>query len=151
MPLFRKSEKTAESAGADIDTYIGSGTRLVGDLLVEGSVRVDGRVEGDISGRDLVVIVGKTGVVAGNITAQHVFAAGKVTGDISASRGIEVFASAVLEGNFRYSRLTIEEGAVIQGNFSRLESGGEPGQPAGAEEGTAEEAAGEAPEKAART
>ena len=121
--IFRKDR---ESAGGEIDTYIGESTSVNGDLRLEGTLRVDGRIKGDISGEDVVVIIGRTGVVEGSIQARFVFAGGRVKGNITANQSIEVLATADIEGDLRYLRLTIEEGARVQGNFSRLPDSGTP-------------------------
>lgn len=115
--IFRKKKPAGTG---EIETYIGESTVIEGDLRLEGTVRVDGCVRGCISGGEVVVIIGRSGVVEGDISARFVFAGGRVKGDITATQSLEIFSSAEIEGTLEYFRISIEEGALVQGSFRRL-------------------------------
>ena len=103
-----------------IDTIIGSSTNLKGNLLPEGTIRIDGHLQGDISGAD-GVIVGKEGVIDGDIAAKTVIVGGKVTGNISASENLEISSSAEVRGDLKYSRISIEGGAILEGTCQKID------------------------------
>ena len=103
-----------------IDTIIGSSTNLKGNLLPDGTIRIDGHLQGDISGAD-GVIIGKEGVIEGNIAAGTVVIGGKVTGNISASQNLELFSSAEVRGDLKYFQISIEGGAIFEGTCQKID------------------------------
>lgn len=112
MSLFKKGEGTYDSS--DIETVVGPEAYFQGGMNVHGSIRIEGRVEGDISEAQTVVI-GPTGRVRGNVCAEIVVVGGQVSGDIVASAGLEIKASGRVSGNLRTPKLLIEEGAGFDG------------------------------------
>jgi cytoskeletal protein CcmA (bactofilin family) len=114
------TRKNSGTGSQDIDTVIGPATRLEGNLNLQGNIRVDGSIRGDIAAEEAVVIIGGQGTVEGNITAKYVFLAGKVKGNITASGSLEISSSAEVEGDLKYTRISIEEGATVQGKFFKL-------------------------------
>ncbi len=95
-------------------SIIGPGMKVIGDLTTEGTVRVEGLVEGGIQAGKAVV-VGKGGAVLGDIRTQDAVISGKVEGALVAESRLEVQASAEVSGEVRARRLQIEEGAVLNG------------------------------------
>jgi cytoskeletal protein CcmA (bactofilin family) len=95
-------------------SIIGPGMKVVGDLTTEGTVRVEGLVEGGIQAGKAVV-VGKGGAVLGDIRTQDAVISGRVEGALVAESRLEVQASAEVAGEVRARRLQIEEGAVLNG------------------------------------
>jgi len=98
-----------------IDTIIGASTELKGDVFFKGAIRIDGHIQGNVSGADGVVIIGKNAVIEGDITAATVTVGGKVTGNIKGD-DLEMLSSAEIRGDLKYAQLSIEEGAIFQGN-----------------------------------
>jgi len=103
----------------EIDTIIGASTNLKGNLL-EGAIRIDGRLQGNISGAD-GVIIGENGVVEGNITAKTVIVGGKIIGNVTTSENFEISSSAEVRGDLKYSRISIEEGAIFEGTCQKID------------------------------
>ena len=116
FPRIRKDNNRISK----IDTIIGSSTNLKGNLLPEGTIRIDGHLQGDISGAD-GVIVGKEGAIEGNITAKTVIIGGKVIGNVSASENLEISSSAEVKGDLKYSRISIEDGAIFEGTCRKID------------------------------
>ncbi len=102
-----------------IDTIIGASTNLKGNLL-EGAIRIDGRLQGNISGAD-GVIIGEKGIVEGDITAKTVIVGGKIIGNVTASENLEIYSSAEVKGDLKYSRILIEEGAIFEGTCQKID------------------------------
>ena len=85
-----------------------------GSLVAKGSLRVEGRFEGDIT--DAVdVEVGAKGRVIGNVAAESVVLAGEIVGDVVASRSVELLPGARLTGDVRTPKIRIDEGAFFEG------------------------------------
>lgn len=107
--------------GGELNSIIGRGTWIQGDMKVQNSVRVDGKVIGNIQATDTVVI-GKEGEVEGNVQAKHVFLAGKVRGNIHVPGKVALETKAVVLGDIKASRLVIDEGALFNGKCIMKES-----------------------------
>ncbi|MCS7231480.1 MAG: polymer-forming cytoskeletal protein [Elusimicrobiota bacterium] len=99
----------------EIETIIGEGTVFQGSIKSKGSVRVDGKLEGNII-EAVQVIVGSKGYVQGDITAQSVIIGGKVNGNVTATESIELQPGAQLLGDIHTSTLSIGEGAIFEGH-----------------------------------
>ncbi|HDH99982.1 MAG: polymer-forming cytoskeletal protein [Candidatus Latescibacterota bacterium] len=98
-----------------INTLIGKGSEVEGKLSVENSIRVDGRVKGELKCSGLLVI-GEEGVVEADIQAKEVVVGGKVQGSVDASHKVVLQSSASVIGDLRTRLLVVEEGAVFKGN-----------------------------------
>ncbi len=114
----------AEKHNEGVLSLIGSGTVVEGKVTTDGSVRVDGRVVGDIVSKANVT-VGAGGVVEGNIRAANISLAGNVNGTIAASEKIVLETKSVMRGDVIAQRLVVDEGAIFDGKCSM--SGGTPG------------------------
>jgi cytoskeletal protein CcmA (bactofilin family) len=101
-------------AAREVQASLGKGSRVEGKLSFEGSVRIDGQIEGDITAQD-TVIIGKNAEVTAQIHAATVVVEGRVTGDITARQRVELRAPAKLFGNLSTPSLIIHEGATFEG------------------------------------
>lgn len=106
-----------EAEGGEINAYLGKGSRVSGKLNFDGTVRVDGQVEGEISAQD-TLIVGESAVVTAQLSANTVVIKGKVTGDINARKRVEIRAPGKLYGNIVTPSLVILDGVVFEGHCS---------------------------------
>jgi cytoskeletal protein CcmA (bactofilin family) len=101
------------------DTIIDKTTTIHGRLSIEGSIRVDGAVMGNIEctneSENITVAVGVTGKINGDIRAFRVLVAGKVEGNIYAAEKVELHESAIVVGDITYNQLGIEHGAEVLG------------------------------------
>lgn len=97
-----------------ISTLIGKGSELAGDFSVEGSARIDGKVNGNVTVTG-VLIVGSTGSVSGNVAAKAVVIGGEVLGDVNAPEKTELTATAKVLGDITTAVIVIDEKAIFQG------------------------------------
>ena len=97
-----------------IGTLIGNGAKLDGDFSVPGSVRIDGCIDGNVT-VDGTLIVGATGAINGNISAEAVIIGGEVVGDVETSKKVELTGTAKVLGDITTAVLVIDENAVFQG------------------------------------
>jgi len=107
---------TVASTGA-AQAHLVKGSRVEGRLTFEGSVQIDGQVEGEIEAQDSVII-GETAVVNAQISAGTIIVKGKVTGDIVARKRVELRAPAKVIGNLTTPSVVIHEGVVFEGHCS---------------------------------
>lgn len=117
--MFEKlSNKKMASASEKFDTLIGRTTTIQGNLILLESVRIDGKVVGNIvadqSGK-ITVAIGPMGEVVGDVSAHRIMVAGKVTGHIYASERVEFQKDAIVHGDISYGSISVEHGANISG------------------------------------
>jgi cytoskeletal protein CcmA (bactofilin family) len=97
-------------------TMIGSDTIITGTIRAQGTVWIDGRVEGDIY-TDGLLMIGETAVVIGNIEAGSVICRGMMMGDIVASEEVELLESASLNGTVRAPVFSVDDSALVNDNM----------------------------------
>ena len=102
--------------------------KIVGDCITDGTVRVEGRVEGSVKAGKAVVI-GKDGIVHGNIDTQDAVISGTIEGTVNAESRLELQATCRIEGEVYARRMQLEEGAILNGHVHM----GEKKRPAGAD------------------
>jgi cytoskeletal protein CcmA (bactofilin family) len=109
-----KDRGVKPSPPEQVISIVGPGMKIVGDCDADGAVRVEGTIVGNIRAGKAVV-VGKDGLVDGDIFTQDAVIAGKVKGVIRAESRLEVQASSQLEGEIIAARMQLEEGAILNG------------------------------------
>jgi cytoskeletal protein CcmA (bactofilin family) len=116
-PLVMDQEK--------FDTLIGRHAEIHGCLKLKESVRIDGKVVGNIEAPNddsISVVIGPTGEVMGDVLASRIIVAGKVSGNIHAFDRVEVMASALVQGDIRYASLAVEHGAKLLGLMIQVDA-----------------------------
>ena len=96
---------------------LGSGTTIVGNIVSQGDVRVDGVLEGNLTTQSKLVI-GTTGKIVGEIKCKDCEISGMVNGKIQVENLLMLKASATVEGEIRTTKLAIEPNAVFSGTCS---------------------------------
>ena len=99
---------------AEITAFLGKGTEFKGVLSFEGTIRVDGRVEGEILSKD-TLIAGDEAHLQGEISVGTIISSGKIVGNVNASQKVHILAPGVIEGNIKTPKLIIEEGVTFDG------------------------------------
>ena len=110
----RDKARTATDEGGGSTAFLGKGTRIVGKLAFEGPARIEGAVEGEIAAQDTLTI-GETAVVNAQIIGSAVIIHGRVTGDVTARKRLEIRAPGRVMGNITTPSLVIHEGVVFEG------------------------------------
>lgn len=120
--MFSKSSKPNNSRDRrSVPSILSADFQITGDIVSDGEVQVDGRVKGDI--RCNVLVVGASGIITGEITAQTVRVFGTVTGQIRAA-AVELAKTAHVVGDIAHESLSVEAGAFVEGRFDRLVTDG---------------------------
>jgi cytoskeletal protein CcmA (bactofilin family) len=107
-----KKEKNTDR----ISTFIGADASIDGTIEFKGTIRVDGRVKGNISSNGGTVVVGEKGVVNAEISVNVAVVMGEVNGSIEAKERIEVYPPGRLGGNIQSPIVSIEPGGIFNGN-----------------------------------
>jgi len=100
---------------SEINTLLGKGSEFDGKLTFEGTVRIDGKLTGEIFSDDTLV-VGEGAQVNAEIQVGVIIVEGNVTGNIRAKRSVELHAPAKVRGNIETPSLFIDKGVVFEGN-----------------------------------
>lgn len=112
MKMFsRRQAPPAPDGYSVIDEHLA----IAGDLSTEGTVRVDGRVEGNTH-RTHTLIIGASAVVIGNVEAREVVIGGELTGSLVVSGRVEVQRSGTVRGDIRAGAVMLEEGGTVHGH-----------------------------------
>ena len=116
MALVAQSERPQ----GEITTLLGRGSEFEGKLTFEGTVRIDGKLSGEIFSED-VLVIGEGAQVNAEIDVGVIIVEGNVTGNIHAKRAVELHAPARVKGNIETPSLYIDKGVVFEG-FSKMEN-----------------------------
>jgi cytoskeletal protein CcmA (bactofilin family) len=93
---------------------ISEGTKIKGDIIAGGDIRIDGELNGNISAKGKLV-VGTTGKIKGEIDCYNVEVSGTIQGKISASELLNMKATCQIEGDIIAGKLSVEPGSVFSG------------------------------------
>ncbi|HVX40862.1 MAG TPA: polymer-forming cytoskeletal protein [Gemmatimonadaceae bacterium] len=112
MTLFaRRTDLPPATAYSVVDEH----TVIHGEIATEGTIRIDGRLDGRMHRAD-TLIVGRTGTIVGDIEAREVVVAGAVQGNILADGRVEVQPTGSIRGDVRAPVMRLEEGGTVQGH-----------------------------------
>jgi cytoskeletal protein CcmA (bactofilin family) len=114
--MFAKTSKPQNR----IDTLIGKGTTIVGDITFSGGLRVDGEIKGNVRGAGdgaTTIVLSEHAVVAGAIDVAHVVINGTVNGPVVSTEFLELQDKARVVGDVQYQNIEIHLGAVVEGNL----------------------------------
>jgi cytoskeletal protein CcmA (bactofilin family) len=105
------------NAGAGTDAFLGKGSQVTGKVVLAGTGRIEGKVEGEIAAQETLVI-GESAVVNAQVSGDTIVIHGKVTGDVTARQKLELRMGCKVSGNISAPRLVVEEGATFEGQCS---------------------------------
>lgn len=102
-----------------INTIIGNGSSISGNVKVNGFVRVDGDINGNLE-TDGNVIIGENARIRGDLKAKSVIIGGIIEGDVFAINSVQMLANSVVIGDILTHRVQIDESAIINGHCISL-------------------------------
>ncbi len=103
-----------------IDSLIGAGTRVEGNVVFSGGLRIDGTVRGNINSENPLegtLVISEKASVEGAISVGHVVINGTVIGPVFAGESLELLPSATVTGDVEYHQIEMQQGAVNQGRL----------------------------------
>ncbi|MEM1261245.1 MAG: polymer-forming cytoskeletal protein [Pseudomonadota bacterium] len=112
----RKSQRPAA-----IDTLVGPGSKVQGDLVFSGGCHIDGTVHGNVSAEEnddqSTLSIAENGNIEGDVVVPYVVLNGTVKGDVYASERVELRPTARVTGNVYYNLIEMAIGAEINGKL----------------------------------
>lgn len=111
--------KNANKPQNRIDTLIGAGTTISGDINFSGGLRVDGEIKGNVraNGEDSTLVISEHARIEGEIAVAHVVINGTIIGPVFSSEFLELQTKARVTGDVEYSTIEMHLGAVVQGRL----------------------------------
>ena len=109
-----------------IDSLIGAGTVVSGNVTFTGGLRIDGHVHGNVvaaNGEPSTLVISEQAEVDGEIRVSHVVVNGKVSGPVVANDYLELQPKARVLGDVTYKTLDMHVGAVLRGRLNHAEPG----------------------------
>ncbi|MCK4833129.1 MAG: polymer-forming cytoskeletal protein, partial [Gammaproteobacteria bacterium] len=121
--MFGSNKKIKSSK---IDTLIGQGVEVTGDVKFEGGLHLDGKIKGNVTTSDSaegsVLVISDRGCVEGDVHVAYAVINGEVTGNVFATEKLELSARARISGNVEYNLLEMASGAEINGQMLHNEN-----------------------------
>ena len=96
-------------------SQIVAGTVIEGTLKIPGDLRLEGEIVGDVNS-EAKVVMGKTGIIDGNVKARNLDIRGKFTGELNISETLQIRSDADIQGTINTKNLVVENGAKLSGN-----------------------------------
>jgi len=106
-----------------IDSLIGAGTKIVGDVHFTGGLRVDGEIDGSIianPGKPSTLVLSEHARVNGEVNVTHLVVNGEVTGPVNVAEYLELQSKSKVSGDVHYKTLEIQLGAIVEGKLIHL-------------------------------
>jgi len=103
-----------------IDSLIGAGTTIEGNINFSGGMRVDGNINGNViatQGKSSTLVLSEHARVTGEVTVTHLVVNGTISGPVSASEYLELQGKAKVNGDVHYKTLEIQLGAIVEGRL----------------------------------
>jgi cytoskeletal protein CcmA (bactofilin family) len=112
--MFGKEADSISGGEGSLNSILGPGCKVKGNIDIKGTLRIDGEFDGEIQCPD-TLIIGKSGVVKANVTVKNAVIGGKLVGNITANNKIELQTGSHVEGDISTARLVIDEGVYFEG------------------------------------
>jgi cytoskeletal protein CcmA (bactofilin family) len=114
---YPKPETASSPKTTGLVGYLYKGSRVTGQIIFQGSARIEGSVDGEIQCHGTLTI-GERAEVRAKISGEIVVIRGKVEGNVVAKEKVELIAPARLYGDVDTPRLIVTEGVIFDGNCS---------------------------------
>lgn len=113
-----------------INTIIGKGSAISGNMKVNGFIRIDGDIDGNLE-TDGNVIVGENARIRGDLTAKSVIIGGIIKGNITANDSVKILAEAAVIGDVISRKVQVDGSAIIHGHCISIKDEAEFGKTSG--------------------
>jgi len=116
-------------SSARIDTLIGQGTEINGDLVYAGGLHVDGRINGNVvaeEGSSSILILSEFGHIEGEVKVPNIVINGKIVGDVHGSTRVELAPKSRIKGSVYYNLIEMAIGAEVNGALVHQPGDGKP-------------------------
>jgi len=114
--MFNKKSKPQNR----IDSLIGATTRIEGNVIFSGGLRVDGMIRGNVSAvaeQPATLAVSADARIDGEVQAAHIVVSGAINGPVHATETLELQYGSRVKGDVYYKSIEIQQGAVVEGRL----------------------------------
>ena len=112
--------KNAHKTPSRIDSLVGAGTKVEGNVAFTGGLRVDGEICGNVTAigdQSSTLVISEHARIEGEITVSHLVVNGTVIGPLHSSGFLELQTKARVTGDVEYNTIEMHLGAVVQGRL----------------------------------
>jgi cytoskeletal protein CcmA (bactofilin family) len=113
--MKKRDKKLSAGDSSTISTILGGDTQIDGKFSFNDTIRVDGRINGELTSDKGTVIIGENAVVEADVLVAVAIVRGKVKGRIVAGQRIEIYAPAQVNGDIHAPTVTIDSGVIFNG------------------------------------
>lgn len=121
--MFKKQKGSQNDR---IDSLIGHGSTVTGDIRFSGGLRIDGAVIGNVAGVDEkggTLVVSEKARIEGKVVCTHLILNGEIAGPIEVTQYVELQPKARIKGDLRYRMLEMHPGAIVEGRLVHVSEG----------------------------
>ncbi|MDR3054087.1 MAG: polymer-forming cytoskeletal protein [Zoogloeaceae bacterium] len=113
------AKKNTKGAATQIDSLIGKGTKIEGNIFFSGGLRVDGEICGKVIAESApsTLMLSEHGVINGHVEVTYLVVNGSINGPVRAAEFLELQSKARVAGDVEYGMIEIQQGAVIEGRL----------------------------------
>lgn len=110
------AQDAAATQAEDVIAFVGKGVEFKGTITYNGTVRIDGILDGEIH-TEGTLLIGEEAVLTAKVSAGTIISKGKITGDLTAKEKVRLLSPAILNGSVKAPTLSMEEGVLFNGNI----------------------------------
>lgn len=118
--MFSKKHNRPQN---QIDSLIGAGTTIDGNLSFSGGLRIDGQVNGNVvaaQGKPSTLVLSEHARVTGEVNVTHLVINGTINGPVFAGEYMELQGKARINGDVNYNMMEIHLGAIVEGRLVHI-------------------------------
>jgi len=123
--MFSKKHSKPQT---QIDSLIGAGTTIEGNLNFSGGLRIDGQINGNVvaaQGKPSTLVLSEHAQVNGEVNVTHLVINGSISGPVYASEYMELQSKAKVNGDVHYTTMEIQLGAIVDGRLIHSNTAGQ--------------------------
>jgi len=112
--------KKKSFSSARIDTLVGQGSEINGDLVFSGGLHVDGKINGNViaeDGSSAILILSEYGRIEGEVKVPNMVLNGEIIGDVYGSTRVELASKSRIKGSVYYNLIEMAIGAEVNGGL----------------------------------
>ena len=109
-----------------IDSLIGATTRIEGNVIFSGGLRVDGMVRGNVASvaeQPGTLVVSEEARIDGEVQAAHIVVNGTINGPVHATETLELQPNSRVKGDVHYKSIEMHQGAIVEGRLVHQDGG----------------------------
>lgn len=111
--MLSKKEKASHESPDRLNRIV-EGTKIIGEVIAESNLRIDGEIQGNVSCAGKLVL-GENGKIVGNLICNEADIEGTIHGDVEAETLLRLREKSLIVGNLKVNKLEIDQGAQFNG------------------------------------